>query len=777
MLRSSFRLALLVFAVPLCCLGWAQNYPAPPFLPPAGHPRVYFMAKDLPALRANTTQTQNAAAWAGHLQNLKKGTDGVLGKLSVDSAVLSVIESYAFDYALNANAESGRKAISAMRNYLKTAVIPAKDYNNAGQTVFTIAVVYDWCHSLLSAEDRRVLHDGMLDTAKLLEIGWPPTKQGNVVGHGPEGQLMRDLMSASIAMYDEYPELYRIVAGRFFAGMVENKKFMYQAHMHPQGSHYGNYRGQWEMLATWLFDRMGLPQVFGPDQRWLMYWALYARRPDGSLLRDGDTHINNNVPGTYYSEPGRTMLLAANYFNDPYLKGEALRELPELKPTRPYRNQGISPVEILVFNKPEVAPRPLAELPLTHYYPYPKGAMIARTGWQDGLKSAAVLVEMKINEWFFTNHEHLDAGAFQIYYRGALATDSGYYQAAKDVTESPENSGSSGYASAHDYNYNKRSIAHNTIRVFDPDERLETKRWKTASPVNDGGQRLPNAWIEPQEHAELMDPANGYHIAKILGHGFGPDQKTPDYTYLKGDLTNAYSAKMKAYERSFVFLNLKQAEHPAALLVYDRVVSAKAQFAKSWLLHGLEQPQINGNRVVFKDTRKGYTGKLTFDTVLPEADDTSINAVGGPDKEFFVAGVNWKVLLRPNGNNEGGGWRVEVSPKTARIEDVFLNVLQVGDHTPDVAALPVQRIDCGTHTGLRLADRVVLFGKGRDRVGAAVTFTVTGAGTAKILVSDLKAGRWSVARAGKSDMIVTVAAEDGVAYFDGEAGIYRLRPL
>jgi len=758
---------------------FAQNYPAPPFLPPATHPRVYFTASDLTQLRANSTKEQNATAWKAHLENLKSASNGTLkpsapGKLNADSAILSVIESNAYDYVLRANAEAGRKAITQLQNYIRTLVLPASDYNNAGQAIFTIGAVYDWCYPLLTASGRQGFYQALLSLAPHLEVGWPPVKQGNVVGHGPEGQLMRDLMSAAIAMYDEHPELYRAVAGRFFSGMVENKKFMYASHMHPQGSHYANYRGQWEMLTTWIFSRMGLPQVFGPDQRYLMFWALYARRPDGQMLRDGDTHINNNTPGTYYSEPARPMLLSANYFHDPYLKTEALRELPDLAPTRPYRNQGINPVEILVFNDPGLAPRPLDELPLTHYYPYPKGAMIARTGWQEGIQSAAAVVEMKINEWFFTNHEHLDAGAFQIYYHGALATDSGYYQAAINNTETSENSGSSGYASAHDYNYNKRSIAHNTISVFDPNERFETKRWKNQPLANDGGQRLPNGWNEPQEHAQFLDPANGYHIAQILGHGFGPDPRQPDYSYLKGDLTKAYSAKIKAYERSMVFLNLKQAGHPGALLVFDRVVSSKAQFRKAWLLHGLEQPQISGNRTVFKDTRKGYTGKLTVDTLLPEANDTAITAVGGPGKEFFVDGVNWNALLRPNGNNEGGGWRIEVSPKTARESDFFLNVLQLGDHTPDVPALPVERIDCGTHVGLRLAGRVVLFGKARERQAGPVSFTVAGTGNTKILVEGLAAGRWSIERAGRPAVTVTVSAEDGIAYFEGDAGAYRL---
>jgi len=51
------------------------DYPAPPFHPPAGHPRVYFLAKDIPNLLSNTTKAQNAQAWQAQLKNLSRGTD------------------------------------------------------------------------------------------------------------------------------------------------------------------------------------------------------------------------------------------------------------------------------------------------------------------------------------------------------------------------------------------------------------------------------------------------------------------------------------------------------------------------------------------------------------------------------------------------------------------------------------------------------------------------------------------------------------------------------
>ena len=358
---------------------------------------------------------------------------------------------------------------------------PASDYNNTGQTVFTIGVVYDWCYPLLTPDDRATLIGAAIETAGRMEIGWPPVEQGNVTGHGPEGQIFRDLLCASIAMYDEKPEMYELTAGRFFSRMVGPKKFMYPAGMHAQGSHYTNYRGQWEMLATWIFARMGLPEVFGPEQKNFMYWSLYARRGDGQILRDGDTHINNRPPGEYYTGHSRSFFLAANYFGDPYLKMEAVRERPSLEPSEPRGNQSLDCVELLIFNDPELEPRPLGELPLTRYFPSPRGAMIARTGWEDGVHSPAVVAEMKVNEWYFGNHQHLDAGAFQIYYRGALATDSGYYQAGDKSAGSTTNNGNTAYGSVYDVNYNKRTVAHNCVTVYGPRRAIRVQAIREAA--------------------------------------------------------------------------------------------------------------------------------------------------------------------------------------------------------------------------------------------------------------------------------------------------------
>ena len=128
-----------------------------------------------------------------------------------------------------------------------------------------------------------------------------------------------------------------------------------------------------------------------------------------------------------------------------------------------------SPIMFLVLNDPDLEARSIYELPLSRYFGSPIGLSIARTGWEDGVQSPAVVAEMKVGEWYFANHHHLDAGHFQLYYKGILASDSGIYEGR---TRGSGEEGDTDYGTKHDGGYHKRTIAHNTITVYDPDEKI-----------------------------------------------------------------------------------------------------------------------------------------------------------------------------------------------------------------------------------------------------------------------------------------------------------------
>jgi hypothetical protein len=213
-------------------------------------------------------------------------------------------------------------------------------------------------------------------------------------------------------------------------------------------------------------------------------------------------------------------------------------------------------------------------MPLTKYFDSPIGAMIARTGWQDGVSSDDAIAFMKMKEIWFANHDQLDSGHFQLYYKGILASDSGNYTGGQ-------------YGSDHDLGYNKRSVAHNTVVVRDG------VGYKYGSVVSyDGGQVPINNGDQSGNLADFM-PNTERNTGKVTGYQFGPDPIEPEYTYLEGDITKAYNSNsVSDFERNFMFFNMKNDEHPAALVVFDRVTSTNANFQKAWLLHGINQPVV-----------------------------------------------------------------------------------------------------------------------------------------------------------------------------------------
>ena len=388
--------------------------------------------------------------------------------------------------------------------------------------------------------------------------------------------------------------------------------------------------------------------------------------------------------------------------------------------------------------------------------------MVARTGWDHD----AVIAEMKVNEYNFVNHQHLDAGAFQIYYQGALAMDSGLY------------SGSSGqYGSPHCQNYYWRTIAHNSLLVYDPHE-----KFGKISYGNDGGQRLAGGRSEVRSLDNLLDPAKGYHTGKILTHGFGPDPQTPEFTLLQGDITDAYSDKARQVTRSFVFLNLRNTQVPAALVVFDRVVSADPDFRKYWLLHTQEEPRIDGESAVVDCTQNGQQGRLTLDVLLPAGDNRQLTSVGGPGKEFWVFGTNYANDTEParleRSSLEPGAWRIELSPKATTSEDLFLTVMQVTDRTAP-GRLPVRLVEfadrVGSFIGRPNGNRFVLFRRDGQRSSQPVTIEVPDRGTTGVLVTDLTPGVWRVRRAGEeASRDIRVSQELGAAWFEASPGTWQL---
>ena len=404
-----------------------------------------------------------------------------------------------------------------------------------------------------------------------------------------------------------------------------------------------------------------------------------------------------------------------------------------------------------LFGEPHLPTQPLETLPLSRYFPDPSGVMLARTGWQEGKESRATVAMMKISPWMFGNHQHLDAGHFQLWYKGMLAVDSGSYAS---------------YGSAHWANYYQRSIAHNTVTVKDPQEQFF---WMKTPVANDGGQRWPRNGQEPETLDALL--TQGYRAGEVLAHAIGPDPAQPRYSHLCGKI-QSYGPKVENFTRSFLFLNLDDDDHPAVLAVYDRIRSSHPEFAKNWLLHALEKPDVAAGGFRVKSL---WGGRMDAAVLQPTTGNYTIQIVGGRGAEYMVDGKNYSTGQAGSDNEEGAGWRLELSPTTPQKQDRFLVVIQVHDDRPTSPPLPVTSLESHECVGFQIGKHAVLYPKGDDFLHEDLTIELAGSQTMTVTVTGLAAGSWLVQNQSTS-LQVTVTPEGHLAHLEGLSGKFEMKP-
>lgn len=797
----------------------SDKYPAPTITPPPQHPRLYFTSADIADIKENMSKEQNSAALSAYEKYLAKydtSFDGGFGGLKLENytnyncTTCATIEAFAFKYAIDGDENYGERAIDCLLKMLADATWDPNGQDATrpmGATIFVASEVYDWCYDLLSESEKRKIIEKCEYIASLMEVGYPPKNQGAVCGHGGEAQLFRDLLGFGIATYDERPDIYNYVAGRLLSEFVGPRNFWYKSATHHQGDSYGAYRYNNEILFQLIMYRMtggdnnGGVKIFDDTMADVPYFWVYTRRPDGQIFRTGDCYLEGGQ-GVYwkFADP---LFFASNFYGDAIIKGEYNIQNPTDALTENHGTR--SAVAQLLFNNPSLnGNTDKTKLPLTRYFGSPNGMMVARTGWDVNQKNPSesndVVAMMKIGEKWGANHHHLDAGNFQIYYKGILASESGYYES---------------YGSLHDQNYNKASIAHNVLTVYNPLEYLGATQTYTdrygnkvkvtdtfARGVNDGGQRRPGG--EPATW-EIWNGSTGlnYDTGKVLDHEFGPDTQTPEYTYIKGDITQAYSSeaagsaevnrKVESVMRSMVFMPLENEDYPAMMVVMDKVKSTNPSFKKKWLLHMQLEPEVdeeNGISVI-KNNVNGYNGKLTVQTLLPK--NAEITKVGGENKRYWIGkqdsasnfdtdGYNFDTQVDHalGGGVEAGWGRIEVSPSAEAAEDKFLNVLAVSDADNTAEVLDSELIEGSGLVGVKTAGKVLMFADvntpntAKNRVLDSASFTVSGTETdLDIMIAGVKSGTWKITN-GSRTKFVNASEDGGVLYFDGGAGEYTL---
>ncbi len=741
-------------------------YGDPEVKPQAGqHPRVFFTADDLDTIRANMTAEENAAAYAKYLELSEKSVTGKLPKLAdthnVDYNMLGAIEAKAFRYAVTGEESYGYQAILAIKNYMLTLHIPdgtILDYSRPyGQVIYTAGLVYDWCYDLMTAADKEQFTAGVETIlGPPMEIGFPPSKQGAVTGHGTEAQLLRDWYTFAIAAYDEYPDIYNFVAGRIYTQFVEASDFYLESGSHWQGSAYGAYRYYFLLFAEALYRGMAgdNAHLFSDKLENPAITFIHYIRPDGQAIRVGDDYQEYGSVyglGTYH----QTAFYASALYDNPILKGFAKTGLNNFSKFS-YSNNLLTPVIYLILNDPSLKTEDPKTLSVVIENGSPLGSIIARSAWEE---ENTPMVYMKIGEAYSANHEHKDAGSFQIFYNGILASDSGSYF---------------WYGTEHDYAYHKQTISSNSLLIYNPNMR-DNGKW-----IYSGGQRInrtsENATLAGWKRTGATEQAKILGMESLTTGTPGADEKYI-FSYLAGDLTNAYDeATVSEVSRYMLSAMTDDESCPMVFVTYDRITAKDAAYKKTFLLHTQQEPTVTDDGFAIVTNTKGTnSGKLVVQSCIT---DTEMTVIGGEGQQYMVNGKNY-----PNEKETASavgefGWgRIEISPAKAAQTDRMVTVMYVTDAKNEAAPVKAVELESDDLVGALIFDCAMLFPKEQGRVEKALSFTVSGDGEIDYYLADIHAGTWSVSVNGKKIGEYKVTREGGVLSFAAEAGNITVTPV
>ena len=542
--------------------------------------------------------------------------------------------------------------------------------------------------------------------------------------------------------------------------------------------------------TTWFRDRLGymlLHQWPGVADQWGYTYHPYVSTGDSERGR-----------GSMYNY-GRIMslILIGRYSgNSLAAQLQAYLAAPSVNNTMNF----LSHEEFLWFDPDMDAATPQL---LTHYAAG-TGTLLMRSGWPDGAAdtdTGATYVTFQSGD-HFCYHQHFDQNSFTLFKYDPLAVDSGVY--SQEGT------------SNHDINYYVRTIAHNSLVVYNPSEDFSQSRPDASS--NDGGQRsMYPSTRAPETIDYFQQYAAHYDTGDMLRF-----EDNARYTYALGDATNAYNnptynqamdswlsgniAKVSRFQREFVYLRPESTGGSDYLVIFDRVGVTRSDFSgenTKLLFHTLGEPYVNGTAQSISSGETLYggadlaiavsgNGKLFIKTLLPEK--RNIRKVGGRGiKAFWVFDDNYdwhwdasEPQPRPTNNFEDtpyGEWRLELEPADTAMDHNFLTVLHpAGVNT---TAMSDTRLIQGTGmTGLEIADpglhRVVLFSSETSGESPAGTITYAcrqGKTSDHMLVDLVPSTRYKVETTTENGtQNVTLTPDTGGAYQVSDAGVLNFVP-
>jgi hypothetical protein len=519
------------------------------------------------------------------------------------------------------------------------------------------ALVYDFFHDVLSADDRRAMVEWMnghlskytadesaFHNSTLSKIECYLQVAYATAGENPRAAEFRDHALRQLYEARLLPVLQEFGAGGGYTecGWYTRGSLWNLVKGLEMARRFDGYDG-FAKAPRFFYQRLAY-EMLQPYPGLGQYGAEhYAVEGDGA-----------NTYGGHTEYPRHTRTVLAQYW-----RGSELAKYAAAR-----RRGGSNAQARLIDFLYEEDPDPAADLrtfPLAHAAAG-IGRVYARSDWTDG----AAWLRFECGP-FWNNHQHDEVGNFEIFRYEPLATESGEYE---------------DYLDSHAVNWLQRTIAHNCILVYQPGEAWKNLRdGDRNGHANDGGQNLRGAW-PPPTLPEWKAQREAFAWGALAAY-----DNQPEYLFVAGDCTKAYApTKLSAWVRQIVFVR------PATFVIFDRVVSTRPDYEKTWVLHTHNEPQVQAARIAIANGK----GQLAVETLLPEK--PTLRKVQG----YTYRGQTFDPrpsALTPLAHT----WRVEVLPGEPRAEDLFLHVLQTD---PPQAAQLVRK---GGAVGAKVGAVEVLF--------------------------------------------------------------------
>ncbi len=695
-----------------------------------------------------------------------EGTNSTVDKDDIhnfDESILEKIQIKALAYLVTEDSYYGYEAIYYLKNYLKSldiVQIASDQCREYGAVMYTAAIVYDWCYDLLTDVDKEQIIAGVENricryknqAGPAMEVGFPPSGQGVVSGHGSERQILRDYLAFATAIYGDNDSWWDYIAARVCNDYAPMRNYYYQSGMVHQGTGYITGRYISDLFSAWIMKvATGADLYEGQDV--VTRSLLGLECAPGIIFNDGDKSGDSTAASSYlhlvyitaYLESDATLLAQANYM---YNNGEFSNNYNYLSSVLFAALRGVSDMQ--------PAEDRYEGMELIQYNGSPLGQYVIREAWNSA-ESAAVL--MRIKERTTANHEHEDSGTFEIYYKGALSTDGGCYN---------------NYGHAHTRYYHGATVSHNGLLIYNPNHSSDLSGWYSGSQRRLDETATLAGWL-----------SESYTTGAVTGyqHGYSDAAKqNPLYAYIAGDITKAYAEDTVNYVgRRMLTVYTGDEEFPMAFFVYDDITSDKKTFKKTFLLQISSDvaPEIDEKEQTVITEHEG--GRLIL-TCL--SDDVKIEGVGGRNEGKYSAKdsqnymVNGKQLVPKSNTVDDGHWgRVEISNAKDVDTITFLNVITVTD-AGNKKAPNVRDVSSANGVEGAVFNRkiVALFATSRERENGEISCKTSGSSEMSYYISGVAEGNWKVEVDGETVGTFKATAEGGLLTFTAPAGALTVSP-